>query len=151
MSTNTPRKEADITITSTSWQVRKPADGIHLGACVTITVEGQACTGIITKITSGRMPYKVTLPTGAIWSASRNALQAVTDEAQAEQVLRDVMRARTEGFTTFTLGTVCAVKGKDGDWVVINPLNASGRVKVAKLGGTDNLYLSCTPEQLTKK
>ncbi len=150
MSTNTPRKEADVTITSTPWTMSKPADGIYLGACVTINVEGQARTGIITKITSGRAPYKVTLPTGAIWSASRNALQAVTDEAQAEQVRRDVMRARTEGFTTFTLGTVCTVKGKDGDWVVINPLNASGRIKVAKLGGTDNLYLSCTPEHLTK-
>jgi hypothetical protein len=108
--------------------------------------------GYVSKITRGARPYHVTMVDGGkVYVCSfrhlDNPLLAADVSAATEAYLASI-RAQGEAYHELTLGTVCTLDSRPDYYVVIGTVKA-GKIKVAKLGGDDNRYVTAPITMVT--
>ena len=122
--------------------------GINPGTAVTIHGLG---LGYVTKITRGARPYHVTLVDGgkAYVCSFRHLEEPSTAEKEtASRAYLASLRAISEAYQELTLGMVCTLDGRADHYVVIGTVK-NGKVKVARLGGDDNRYVTAPIHMVT--
>jgi len=114
---------------------------IFSGTAVTITGLG---LGYVSKITRGARPYHVTLVNGGkVYVCSFRHLEepSTADKEIASEAYLTSLNEQSLAFRELTLGMMCTLEGRAGYYVVIGTVK-NGKVKVTKLGGDDNRYVS---------
>jgi hypothetical protein len=121
---------------------------LYSGSAVTITGLG---LGYVNKITRGARPYHVTLVDGGkVYVCSFRHLEEPTVEEKeiASRAYLASIREQGEAYHELTLGTVCTLDGR-GEYYVVIATVKSGKIKVAKLGGDDNRYVTAPIHMVT--
>lgn len=114
---------------------------IYPGSAVTVTGLG---LGYVTKITRGARPFHVALVDGGktyVCSFRHLEEPSTEDKEIASRAYRASLREQMDAASELTLGTVCTLDGRAGYYVVIGVVK-NGKIKVAKLGGDSNRYVT---------
>ena len=108
--------------------------------------------GYVSKITRGARPYHVTMVDGGkVYVCSFKHLDSpalAKDEHDAREAYLASIREQGEAYRELTLGTVCTLDGR-GEYYVVIATVKGGKIKVAKLGGDDNRYVTAPIHMVT--